>query len=69
MYNYAKDNNIIIASYGGLVPLTKAAAKDGPLKDILPKIRERVEKTYGKQVTEGQILFKWLEQKGILIVT
>jgi len=67
VYEFSKSEGIVTASYGGLAPLTKVP--DGPLKNILPTIRERVEKTYGKPVTEGQILLKWLKQKGILVVT
>ncbi|KZP19559.1 Aldo/keto reductase [Athelia psychrophila] len=67
LYTYSKQRGIVTASYSGLAPLTKEP--EGPLKKILPGIRERVEKDYGKPVTEGQILLKWLKQKDILIVT
>lgn len=68
LYNYSKEKGIVIASYAGLAPLTKEP--EGPLKKILPEIRERVQKAYGGHtVTEGQILLKWLKQKNILIVT
>lgn len=44
----------------------------GPLDDVLPKIRERLQKTAGhsvKEVTANHVLIKWLKQKNILVVT
>jgi len=36
---------------------------------VLAGIRERLEKTRGQPVTEGQVLIKWMQQKDILVVT
>ena len=55
------------SSYAGLTPIFRA--QGGPLTDVLPDIRERLEKERGEPVTQGQVLLKWLQQKGILIVT
>ncbi|KZP19554.1 Aldo/keto reductase [Athelia psychrophila] len=67
LYELSEQENIKLASYAGLSPLIRA--QNGPLKGIVPGIRERLEKNYGKPVTEGQVLLKWLNQKGIIIVT
>ena len=60
-------HGIIIASYGGATPL--ARVPNGPLKDVLPTIRARLEQTRGGPVTEGQVLSKWILQKGAIVIT
>ncbi|KXN92202.1 NAD/NADP-dependent indole-3-acetaldehyde reductase [Leucoagaricus sp. SymC.cos] len=62
-----KKHGIKIASYGGSTPL--ARVPDGPLKDVLPAIRARLEQTRGSPVTEGQVLSKWILQKGAIVIT
>jgi len=62
-----QEHNIVIASYGGLTPLFRATG--GPLDSVIPTIRERLEKTRGKPVTDGQTLLKWFQAKNILAVT
>lgn len=56
-----------MASYGGQTPIVRVT--DGPLKDLLPKIRERLEQTRGSPVTEGQVLTKWLLQKNVIAIS
>ncbi|KAF5357922.1 hypothetical protein D9756_001431 [Leucocoprinus leucothites] len=63
----SEKHGIKVASYGGSTPL--ARVPDGPLKDVLPVIRARLEKTRGAPVTEGQVLSKWILQKGAIVIT
>ncbi|KAH7920198.1 Aldo/keto reductase [Leucogyrophana mollusca] len=62
-----KEHGIITSSYGGLSPLFRA--KGGPLDPVIEQIRARLEATRGKPVSDGQVLNKWMQQKGILVVT
>lgn len=58
---------IVPASYGGQTPLARVAR--GPLDAVLPRIRQRLEETRGQPVTSGQVLSKWILQKGAIVVT
>ncbi|VEU20388.1 DEKNAAC101248 [Brettanomyces naardenensis] len=58
---FAKDNGILVEAYSPLAPLSRA--KDGPLRDLLPKLSEK----YGRSAT--QILLKWAHQQGVVTVT
>lgn len=58
---------IITSSYGGLSPLFRG--KGGPLDPVIEQIRVRLETTRGAPVSDGQVLNKWLQQKGTLVVT
>lgn len=62
-----KNYNILTASYGGLMPLTHKTG--GPLDDVLPGIRERLSKHSDKQVSDGQVLLKWLGAHDVLPIT
>jgi hypothetical protein len=42
---------------------------DGPLDGPLEKIRAGLEKEQGKPVTAGQVLTKWLQEKGVIVIT
>lgn len=63
---FNQEHGITTSSYGGLSPIFRVR---GPLDALLPAIRERLEKMRGKPVTRGQVLLKWLQQKGIIVVT
>jgi diketogulonate reductase-like aldo/keto reductase len=52
-----------LSAYGGLTPIVRH--KDGPLDAVLAKIRE----SRGGQVTDAQLLFKWANQRGIVVIT
>ncbi|KAG6907425.1 hypothetical protein DXG01_008997 [Tephrocybe rancida] len=65
--NLSKEKGIVIASYGGQTPV--ARVPDGPVDEVLVRLRERLTKTYGQPVTSGQVLSKWLIQKGVIVVT
>ncbi|KAG2078194.1 Aldo/keto reductase [Suillus decipiens] len=58
---------IVTSSYGGLSPLFRGTG--GPLDPVIEQIRARLEKTRGAPVSDGQVLNKWLQQKGVLVVT
>ncbi|KAF8558199.1 hypothetical protein OG21DRAFT_1504579, partial [Imleria badia] len=60
-----KTHNIVTSSYGGLSPLSRA--QGGPLDPVIYKIRARLEATRGRHVTDGQVLNKWLQQRGIRV--
>ncbi len=62
-----QDKGILIESYGGLTPIVRAPG--GPLDPVLETIRSRLEKTDGKPVSAGQVLSKWILQKGAVVVT
>jgi diketogulonate reductase-like aldo/keto reductase len=64
---YGREHGIMPASYGGLTPLVRAAG--GPVDDVLPSIVNRLVKVLGKPVTPGQVLSKWILQKGAIAVT
>jgi hypothetical protein len=62
-----KEHGIITSSYGGLSPIFRAPG--GPLDPVIEKIRIRLESTRGRPVSISQVLNKWLQQYGILVVT
>ncbi|KAL0946691.1 hypothetical protein HGRIS_012878 [Hohenbuehelia grisea] len=61
------EHGIVTASYGGQTPV--ARVPEGPLTPVLETIRARLEEARGKPVTAGQVLTKWLAQKGAIVVT
>lgn len=63
----SQSKGIAIESYGGQTPVVRVPG--GPLDSTLNSIKERLEKTYGKPVTAGQVLSKWLLQKDVIVVT
>ncbi|KAI9570448.1 NADP-dependent oxidoreductase domain-containing protein [Boletus coccyginus] len=58
---------IVTSSYRGLSPIVRD--KGGPLDPVIERIRARLEDTRGSPVSDGQVLHKWLQQKGVLVVT
>ncbi|EGW34748.1 aldose reductase [Spathaspora passalidarum NRRL Y-27907] len=58
---YSQENGILVEAYGPLGPITKG--QGGPLDPVLAKLSKK----YGK--TEGQILLRWVIQKGVLPLT
>ncbi|KAF8637408.1 hypothetical protein AX17_002903 [Amanita inopinata Kibby_2008] len=67
LMDFCRQHGIVIASYGGQSPIARSPG--GPLDSVLATVRERVEKTRGQPVTVGQILTKWIKQKGAIVVT
>ena len=62
-----KKHGILTASYGGQTPVARVPG--GPVDPVLSTIRERLEKTRGAPVSAGQVLSKWLLQKGAIVIT
>lgn len=68
IYQYCKENDILIEAYGPLSPLFRMT-KDGkdienhPLKAVIPELAKKYDKT------DAQILLRYTLQKGILPVT
>jgi len=60
---FSKEKGITIASYAGLVPITKAPG--GPVDPVLKSIAEKL----GKDVPTSHVLTKWLLQKGAVVIT
>ena len=58
---------IVTSSYGGLSPIV--LGKGGPLDPVIERIRARLEDTRGLPVSDIQVLHKWLQQEGVLVVT
>ncbi|KAJ3818745.1 NADP-dependent oxidoreductase domain-containing protein [Lentinula raphanica] len=67
IYEFCKEKGIIIESYGGLSPIVRAPG--GTLDPVLASTAERLSKESGTSVSPGQILSKWLIQKGVVVVT
>jgi diketogulonate reductase-like aldo/keto reductase len=64
---FGRKHGIVTASYGGLGPITRAA--NGPLDPVLEIIRKRLENTRSRPVLPSQVLMKWMNQQGIIVVT
>jgi len=64
---FCKSKGILLESYGGQTPIVRAAG--GPVDSVVETIRERLEKTRGKPVSTGQVLTKWIQQEGVVVVT
>ncbi|KAF5315818.1 hypothetical protein D9611_004844 [Ephemerocybe angulata] len=64
---FGNEHGILTASYGGLTPIVRAPG--GPVDPVIASIRERIERTRGEPVSAGQVLTKWLLQKGAIVIT
>jgi len=60
LLEFAKENSIVIAAFGVLIPVT--SQPNGPLKDTIAKISERLD------VTPDQVLVAWAKAKGVVVV-
>ncbi|KAE9409517.1 Aldo/keto reductase [Gymnopus androsaceus JB14] len=67
IYSFCREKGIVVESYGALTPIFRAAG--GPLDPVLVSASERLSKESGISVSSGQVLFKWLIQKGVVVVT
>ncbi|KAF5389927.1 hypothetical protein D9757_003647 [Collybiopsis confluens] len=67
IYDFCKEKGILIESYGGLSPIFRATG--GPVDPVLAIASERLSKASGNPVSSGQVLTKWLIQKGMVVVT
>lgn len=64
---FGQEHGIVTASYGGQTPIARVPG--GPVDPVIASLRERLEKTRGGPVSAGQVLTKWLVQKGVIVVT
>ncbi|KZT37972.1 Aldo/keto reductase [Sistotremastrum suecicum HHB10207 ss-3] len=65
---FNKKHGIATESYGGLTSIVKQPG--GPVDPVVAKIRQRLISTTGKQdITDAQVLLKWLEAKDLIILT
>ncbi|KAF8892477.1 NADP-dependent oxidoreductase domain-containing protein [Infundibulicybe gibba] len=62
---FGEEHGIITISYGGQTPLARVPG--GPVDAVLPDICARLEKIRGQTVTPGQVLSKWILQKGAVV--
>ncbi|KAF9061913.1 NADP-dependent oxidoreductase domain-containing protein [Rhodocollybia butyracea] len=67
VYDFCKEKGIVVQSYGGLSPITVYSG--GSVDPILASAAERLSKESGTTVSPGQVLTKWLIQKGVIIIT
>ncbi|KAJ3753662.1 NADP-dependent oxidoreductase domain-containing protein [Lentinula raphanica] len=67
IYEFCKSKGIVIESYGALSTLFRVP--EGPVDHIVAKLAERLSKESGTTISSGQILMKWLFQKGVVVVT
>lgn len=66
LLEFHRKHGIITSVFGGLSPLFRV--KGAPLSGLLAGIRGRIQKS-GAEVTDNQIMQKWLLQKGMIVVT
>ncbi|KAJ3307686.1 hypothetical protein HDU76_004441 [Blyttiomyces sp. JEL0837] len=62
---YMKQHNIRPAAYGPLTPITFSQIQNNKVKDVV----ERIAKSKGNGVTEGQVLQAWSLKMGYIVVT
>lgn len=62
-----KKHGILTASYGGLSPIARSG--EGPLDPVLETICQRLENTRSSPVLASQVLMKWMNQQGIVVIT
>jgi diketogulonate reductase-like aldo/keto reductase len=60
---------IVTASYGGQTPLLEHRVSDSSVRRVLGEIASKLSASEGRMVTPGQVLFKWMRQRNIVIVT
>jgi len=63
IYEFAKENNILLEAYSPLGPLSARNGESGEFYDFL----DELSKKYGKD--QGQVLLRWVYQTGVLPVT
>lgn len=69
---YHVEHKITTASFGGLTPILpnrSGPSSLGPAREALKAVLDNARAKRGPGVTQNQILLKWLQQKGFLVVT
>ena len=71
LLKFSKEQGIVTASYGGLTPILPARAKEVPesVQTQMSTVLDKVAKARGAEVTQNQVLLKWLQKKGIIAIT
>ena len=67
IWKLSQERGIRIASYGGQTPVARVPG--GPVDAVLERIRSRLAEERGKPVSAGQVLSKWILQKGAIVIT
>lgn len=67
LLEFQEKYGIKVESFGGLAPIRNQTG--GPLDALLKNTSDALSKRYGAQVTEGQVLLKWLQAKNVIIIT
>ncbi|KAJ4487778.1 oxidoreductase [Lentinula aciculospora] len=68
IYDFCKSKNIVIESYAALSSIFRASG--GPVDPVLANVAARLRtKESDTTVSPGQVIFKWLIQKGVVVVT
>ncbi|KZT32441.1 Aldo/keto reductase [Sistotremastrum suecicum HHB10207 ss-3] len=66
--DFSNKHNIVIESYGGLTSVFRRPG--GPVDAVVAKIKQRLVDVSGNSgITDGQVILKWLQAKGIVAVT
>jgi diketogulonate reductase-like aldo/keto reductase len=60
---------IVTASFGGQTPLLPHRVSGGPVKGVLETIAEDLSKSERRSITAGQVLMKWMLQRGVVVVS
>jgi diketogulonate reductase-like aldo/keto reductase len=60
---------IVTASFGGQTPLLPHRVSDAAVRNVLEKIAERLSASEGRTITPGQVLFKWMKHRNVVVVT
>jgi len=63
LLSLASQHGVVVASFSGLTPITQMPG--GPLDPVLNKIAKRL----GPDTTPAQVIFAWIHNKGVVIVT
>lgn len=72
LLEYSQAQGITTASYGGLTPILPSRVGDSALAEARKNIANTLDKlaaARGKEVTQNQILLKWLQAKGVVAIT
>lgn len=62
IYDFAREKGILLAAYGPLTPIVRAKG-EGPIDELLRELSVK----YGKNA--GQILLRWVYERGVLPIT
>ncbi|KAH8913898.1 Aldo/keto reductase [Atractiella rhizophila] len=67
LLEFHKKHNIFTESFGGQSAAFRLP--DGPVSALIPAIQERLKKESGKEVSANAVYMRWLDKKGVIVVT